>query len=273
MTKSTSLLFARAALCVAVVLASQHPRAAGQQPTTKLLSPAKVDYDAQGEFRSRNFVVTGTTVRTAIRLAERAEKCRTELAKQWLGKELPDWPTPCRLEVCLNQSRLSGLSTFDFNAPAAAWAPVRVCLAGDLDGIMANCLPHEITHTILADHFRRPVPRWADEGTSILDESEQVRQRFDRMTREFGVRWQLYRLDHLFAMRDYPPRVDVLYAQGFSVARFLVNRKDRPTFLAFLRGGMDGDWAAAAKRDYGFDSIEQMQETWLDTLRESTVKK
>jgi hypothetical protein len=234
---------------------------------------AQTGADAYGDYQSKNFLVTGTTVKIAKRIAERAEKCRVDLAKQWLGAELPDWPTPCRMEVSLTPGRIGGVSTFDFNAPAASWSPVRMCLSGDLEGILANCLPHEVTHTILADHFRRPVPRWADEGSSILEEGAEVRGRFDRMAHDLAVKWELYRLDYLFGLRDYPPRKDVLYSQGYSVAHFLVERKDRATFVAFLKVGVDGDWETACKKCYGFESLNEMQTAWLDTFQTTTAKK
>ena len=249
--------------------------AAAQPPVhrTPLEGTADAGLDEYGECRTTNFVVTGTTRRIARRFAERAEKHRQELAKAWLGRELPDWSSPCRVDLQLTGGRLGGMSTFDFGNTSAAWSPVRIALTGPADAILGNSLPHEVTHTILADYFRRPLPRWADEGTAILCEGQDVQRRFDRMAQEMGRRWELFRLDYLFGLRDYPPRIDVFYAEGYSVTRFLVDRKDRPTFLTFLRIGMDGDWAAAAKQCYGFESLDEMQAAWLDTLRQPIAKK
>ena len=39
------------------------------------------------------------------------------------------------------------------------------------------------------------------------------------------------RLGYLFALKNYPDDVMVLYAEGFSVSRYLVDQSDRPTFL------------------------------------------
>jgi hypothetical protein len=266
---SRAALFAvLAGLCAFSATAAQPP-----VHRTPLESTADVGLDEFGECRSTNFVVTGTTRRIARRFAERAETHRKELAKAWLGRELPDWSSPCRVELQLTGGRLGGMSTFDFTNNSTAWSPVRIALNGPADAILSNSLPHEVTHTILADYFRRPLPRWADEGTAILCEGEAVQRRFDRMAQEMGRRWELFRLDYLFGLRDYPPRIDVFYAEGYSVTRFLVERKDRPTFLTFLRTGMGGDWAAAAKHCYGFESLEEMQAAWLDTLRQPIAQK
>ena len=41
-------------------------------------------------------------------------------------------------------------------------------------------------------------------------------------------------LRRLFSLRDYPSDVMCLYAEGFSVANFLVSQSDRRTFLNFI---------------------------------------
>jgi len=276
MRSEFATLSSRAALFAALAgLCAVCAPAAAQPPIHRSPSESSADawLDEPGECRTTNFVVTGTTRRIARRFAERAEKHRQELSKAWLGHELPAWAAPCRVEVRLQNGRLAGMSTFDFQNMSAAWVPVRIALSGPLEATLVNSLPHEVTHTILADHFRRPLPRWADEGTAILCEGEDVQKRFDRMAREMGARWELFRLDYLFALRDYPPRIDVFYAEGYSVTRFLVDRKDRPTFVNFLRLGVDGDWARAAKQCYGFESLDEMQHAWLDTLRQPVAKK
>jgi len=56
-------------------------------------------------------------------------------------------------------------------------------IQGPLDRLLASVLPHEITHTVFAHHFRQPVPRWADEGGSVLSEDDLERERHDKLTR------------------------------------------------------------------------------------------
>jgi hypothetical protein len=68
-------------------------------------------------------------------------------------------------------------------------------------------------------------------------------------------------------MQDYPRDVMVLWAEGFSVTRFLVGRKDRKTFLAFVRQGMKDGWDKAAEAHYGFADVEALENAWLADLR------
>ncbi|MCS7160933.1 MAG: hypothetical protein RMJ19_10730, partial [Gemmatales bacterium] len=74
----------------------------------------------------------------------------------------------------------------------------------------------------------------------------------------------------LFHLRDYPSQgMDILtlYAQGYSVVRFLVETRGRPAFLAFLAEGMNRGWDTAVQRVYGYKNLEDLEERWLSWLR------
>jgi hypothetical protein len=141
-------------------------------------------------------------------------------------------------------------------------------LEGPLEQVLANALPHEVTHTILAYHFRRPMPRWADEGAAVLSEGERAWRRHEQALRKvLDTPGRAIPLRQLLTMGDYPPDIMALYAQGFGVTRFLVQARDRATFLAFLREGMEGDWDGAVKAHYRYDSIEDLEQAWLRELK------
>jgi hypothetical protein len=127
-------------------------------------------------------------------------------------------------------------------------------------------LPHEVTHTILADYFGAPVPRWADEGGAILAEDEQEQQRYARLAREMADQGRIIPLPRLLALREYPDDVMALYVSGHALTRFLVERKDRPTFLAFVKQGMAGDWTTAAGEHYGVRDLGELERLWVETM-------
>jgi hypothetical protein len=139
-------------------------------------------------------------------------------------------------------------------------------IEGTLDRLLASVLPHEITHTVFAYHFRQPVPRWADEGGSVLSEDEPERKRHDKMVRQILNSRRAMPLRRLFALQEYPPDVMTLYAQGFSVCDFLVGRSSRPAFLNFVADGMRMGWDQAARIHYGYASVDQLEQAWLDHL-------
>src|SRR5207248_5612163 len=116
-------------------------------------------------------------------------------------------------------------------------------------------------------YFRAPIPRWADEGAAILSEDEEEQQRHVEFLEQLQKAGRLYPLNRLLSFKDYPDNVLALHAQGYSVTRFLVERKDRQTFLTFVKQGMDQDWDTALERHYGLRNVQDLEKAWLAHLR------
>jgi hypothetical protein len=73
----------------------------------------------------------------------------------------------------------------------------------------------------------------------------------------------------MFAMREYPPDVLPLYSQGYSLARFLIERGGRHKYVAFVGDGLArDDWAGALERHYGVNDIAKLQHIWLDWVKQ-----
>jgi hypothetical protein len=139
-------------------------------------------------------------------------------------------------------------------------------LSGPLEAILANTLPHEMTHVILAHSFGQPLPRWADEGAAIMAEGDKERKRHEAYIRRTLSR--AIPLRKLLSMSDYPPEVLALFAEGYSLTRFLVESVDRQKFLAFVAQGMREGWDKAVKAHYPYENVEDLEKTWLAQLRE-----
>jgi RNA polymerase sigma factor (sigma-70 family) len=224
-------------------------------------------------FRTTNFLVKAPTRRIAHLVAQEAERQRKLLAEWWLGKELPAWSSLCRIDVKITPGGGGAATTFQFEDTVAEGGKVTKRITsrhmnqeGPLDRILSNSLPHEITHTVLADHLGAPVPRWADEGAALLAEEQEEQQRHEKLLRQMVNTGRAFRLRVLVPMRDYPQEVMVLYAQGYSLTRFLVGRKDRRTFLTFIKQGMAGDWQAALWDRYRYHDFGELEKDWLDSL-------
>lgn len=217
-------------------------------------------------FRSPNFVIQAPTPELAQQAAQYAEHYRREKAIQWLGREMPPWPEPIEVQIKVTGGGSGGATSFAFDNGAILSQEMEV--EGTADRILASVLPHEITHTVLAHYFRQPVPRWADEGASVLSEDDPERRMHDRMARDILLNPQRRMpLRRLFAITKYPSDVMVLYALGYSVTDFLVKKGGRQQFLAFLAMGMRGDWDGAGRAYYGFDRVETLEAAWLDSLK------
>jgi hypothetical protein len=217
--------------------------------------------------RTANFVVEAPTPQIAQQVGQKAEEYRREKALQWLGQEMPPWPQPCPLRVTVTMSGAGGATSFNFENGRVFQ---HMHIEGSLDRLLASVLPHEVTHTVFAHYFRCPVPRWADEGGAVLSEDDLERNRHDALVRQIlNTPGRAIPLRRLFTLREYPGDVMTLYAEGYSVANFLVGRSSRQAFLSFVAQGMRQGWDAAAQSHYRFNSVEELEQAWLQHLRDT----
>ncbi len=216
-----------------------------------------------------NFIVRAPNRQIAQQVGQYAERYRKEKALEWLGKEMPNWGQKCPLNVKLTMGGPGGATTFAFDRGAILEQEMTV--EGDLERILNSVLPHEITHTVLAYHFRQPLPRWADEGSAVLSEDDRERRRHDDLVRQALAGGRGFRLRYLFELKEYPKSssdVMTLYAQGYSIVRFLVEKSSKPAFLNFLVDGTRYGWDQALRNHYRIDRIEALEESWLQWMRQ-----
>jgi hypothetical protein len=210
--------------------------------------------------RSTNFVVEAPSPEIADRVAQYSEHYRKVIAEQWLGAPLPDWPRPCAVRIQITQGEAGGVTSFGFGRGKVL--DQEMSLEGRLDRILVSALPHEITHTIFASYFGGPLPRWADEGASLLSEDRRERLRHEQFAADLLERSGGWRLGELFTIDEYPKDLMGFYGQGYSVSRFLVEMGGRPRFLAFLKDGMKDGWDVATREHYGFSNTKELDRAW-----------
>ena len=73
---------------------------------------------------------------------------------------------------------------------------------------------------IFASYFRRPLPRWADEGGATSVEHISEKQKHRQMLMQFLRTGRGIAFGQMFAMTEYPQDVMPLYAQGYSLAEY-----------------------------------------------------
>lgn len=216
---------------------------------------------AGADFRTQNFIVMAPTPELARTVGESAEMFRRDLAVYWLGGELPPWPNPCPVRVIAGDNLAAqGVTTYNR-------APVRdfqMEVVGSPQRILDSVLPHEVTHTILATYFGRPLPRWADEGICTTVEHESERQKHEAKLREFLRSRRGIAMNKLFLLTEYPSDVLPMYAQGYSVCQFLIAQNGPREFVAFLGDYMQNpSWTQNVRRHYGYESLAELQQSWL----------
>ncbi len=246
----------RVALLLATVLAT----------AMFLATPAKLL--AAGGFRTPNFVVSAPTPQLCQEIGAAAEQYRKDLAIEWLGHELPNWRQPCPINAQVAQHLgAGGATSFVFDrGEVFGW---EMNIQGSRERVLDSVLPHEITHTVFASHFRRPVPRWADEGacTTVEHTSEVSKQ--ERLLIQFLKSQKGIAFSHMFAMKEYPRDVLPLYSQGHSLTQYLLERRGKKAFLAFLEDGMqDENWPRAVQAHYGQQSLLALQNDWLGWVKQ-----
>ncbi len=215
-----------------------------------------------------NFIVTAQDPQVAQMVAKYAEHYRKQRALDWLGREMTQWPQPCPLQVKISMQGPRGATTFRFGNNVVMEQSMQI--EGQLERLINSVLPHEITHTVFAYHFRRPLPRWADEGGSVLSEDDLERDRHDKLTKQLLSKNRLFPLRTLMGMMQYPNNdADTmkLYAQGFSVVDYLVKRNSRQAFLNFMAQALAQGWDGALQSHYGLRNIEEMEAGWLASLQ------
>jgi len=215
-------------------------------------------------YQTVNFSVSAQDAAVAEKVGKAAEVYRKQLSIFWLGKPLPNWSRPCKVTVKEGSLGAGGQTTFQFvQGEVLNW---RMELQGTLERILDSVLPHEINHTIFACHFRRPLPRWADEGAATLFEhrSEQLKQ-LALLNEVIRNRNEIISLRDLLAMKEYPkgqrPML-TLYAQGYALADFLVQQKGRHAYLRFIADGERGGWEQAIRSNFDHDGIESLERNW-----------
>src|SRR5262249_18711803 len=110
--------------------------------------------------------------------------------------------------------------------------------------------------------FGGPMPRWADEGASLLSEDQREKQRHDQIVQALLARRGDMPLARLFRVEEYPKDLMGFYGQGYSVSRFLVEIGGRPRFLKFVREGMQEAWDEAARAHYGLADCRELDRAW-----------
>lgn len=213
------------------------------------------------DYRTANFLVQAPNQSLAYQVAQAAEAYRHDLAVYWLGTPLPNWPNPCPILVTSGDNLpAQGVTTYN-PIPARDF---QMQVVGSPERILDSVLPHEITHTVLATHFRRPLPRWADEGICTTVEHHSEKSKHEKKLIEFLQSHRGIAMNHLFLMKEYPQDVLPMYAQGYSVCQFLIQQKGPREFIRFLGDYLkEPSWTLNVKRHYGYASLQEFQDYWI----------
>lgn len=212
--------------------------------------------------QSANFVVDTADPSLAVQIAAAAERLRHDLAIEWLGAAIPDWPRACTITVRVDPQLAAGgatTSVYD-RGEVFVW---RMTIQGPVERIFDSVLPHEMTHAIFASYFHRQLPRWADEGGATNVELASQKAKYREMLLKCLGSGRGIAFNQMFAMTEYPADSIPLYTQGYALAEFLIQRGGRRKYVDFLTAGLKrGQWSAEVRRHYGMADLGELQTAW-----------
>ena len=218
--------------------------------------------------RTTNFLVSCDDPLLARQVAQTAEQYRRQLALSWLGHELPRWQDICPIQVSVgDRLGAGGQTSFTFeNRRPGRW---QMIIQGSRRRILDSVLPHEITHTIFASHFGQRLPRWADEGACTTVEHSSERRKQQQLLVQFLTTDRGIPFNVMYRIAEYPEDIMPLYAQGYSVARYLLARGGRRRFVTYLETGLaSGNWDQATRKTYGLADLSQLQTSWISWVQQ-----
>jgi hypothetical protein len=222
---------------------------------------ATISAASAASYRTQNFIVSAPDGQLAQAVGDAAEGFRRDLAVYWLGEELAPWAGPCPIRVIAGP-HLAAQGVTQYNR-----APVRdfqMEVVGTPERILDSVLPHEVTHTVLATHFGQPLPRWADEGICTTVEHSSEKAKHEMKLREFLASGRGIAMNRLFLLAEYPQDILPMYAQGYSVCRFLIEQKSPRHFVDFLSDYIrQPSWTDNIRKHYGYESLAELQDRWL----------
>lgn len=103
--------------------------------------------------------------------------------------------------------------------------------------LVSAIIPHEVTHALLAHRlaYRKNVPLWLNEGLAIRSEPPLVQRHYHRVVAQAYHTRQIFSLGDFTSLVEYPEdRIEIFYAQSFSLTNFLASLKGQARFMKFL---------------------------------------
>ncbi|MEM0465932.1 MAG: hypothetical protein QXW97_04510, partial [Candidatus Pacearchaeota archaeon] len=221
--------------------------------------------------RTKNFYVIAPGG-NAKAYAQALEYNRYKSAIEWIGKPLPDFERPLIIRVQEDMGQGSGGRTdLVFDPLTRTGKAISMSIYGNRNNLLYSTIPHEVMHTISAEYFGQPLPRFIDEGIAQTTESDIDKKRSADLLINLLQQGRKYDINTLIRMQEYPQDFWPLYAQGHSISEYLIEKGGggiegkRKLFEACKYATKHG-WENALKKYYGFQNVMDFEKKWLESL-------
>jgi hypothetical protein len=136
--------------------------------------------------------------------------------------------------------------------------------------MVANALPRELTHIVLADLFPdKPPPKWAEEGMAVLAGTVEEANRYTNTLRRCAREGEWFGLAQLMEMKEYPAeKITGFYCESVALTEYLVRAHGEKNFTIFLRDCQRYGTPQALKRQYAVENPQALENTWKRAVLE-----
>jgi hypothetical protein len=223
---------------------------------------------AAGLARSANFMVytpdrstRAEDQRFAELVLERAEEFRREIAKEWLGGELPEGAGRTVIYVAFSDVEDRGL-TWAKNHPSDRFHNIWLRTAAE--SAIGETLKHEVAHAVFATKYPHPsrLPSWLEEGIASRYDDAARRAAREQLVRSWAQGGRAASLAQLLDMPDLRSFDEHSYAAAESLVGFLLTLGDEQTLLRFAEDTQRSGWAAALSSHYQIKDQRDLQMQW-----------
>ena len=208
-------------------------------------------------------------------VAKAAEAARKQIFERWSGPPGGAWQAKCEIVIhptadayakaTGKPAALTGHATVRLTNGRATER--RIDLRADDEALIANALPRELTHVVLADLFAdKPPPKWALEGMAVLAGSPEEIGRYTRTLARCARDGELRTTAALLDLKDFPAEnITGFYCQSVSVTDYLIKlggANGEKNFKIFLGDVHRYGTAQALKRQYNIDGPQALDAAW-----------
>lgn len=230
---------------------------------------------SSGSFKVHSF----SSAREAEQVAKQCEKLRFDLAKLYgFDSNLSHWEAKCEVYLFNSKSKYgavvgrAAMETLGSSLVAPETGVIksrRIDLRTDVDDYLKEVLPHELTHILIADHFRDGLPPlWYDEGLALLSDSQKKQSLHQRDLHD-GVRaGRVFSLQDLLTTNRYPSpdKVSVFYGQCASIARYLSKYGGAAKVQKFARRSQVIGVNLALQETYDIRGVLELERMWRKSI-------
>ena len=216
-----------------------------------------------GLAENKNFIVSAPTAEIARTVARKANLYRSEIARKWLGKPLPDGYQVTHINVAISKTEDRG-RTWPISGRRDTH---KILLTTSKQRAAGATLKHEVAHVVMATYMGKSnrLPVWLDEGiASGYDDRGRKR------IRERYLRTNIGRLSIGGLFEQQAIRADQVahYAMSESLTGFLVKRgRSSKRLLKFAADGQRRGWTWALWRHYKIRNVDELNRLWRASVR------